>query len=50
MSRKDTDDKEKYLTYSIIIRAGDTVNEVREETVTKKMAKFHDGGPKEFLE
>lgn len=47
---KDNDDKEKYLTYSIVIRAGDTVNEIAEETVTKKMAKFFDGGPKEFLE
>ncbi|EGZ16505.1 hypothetical protein PHYSODRAFT_330575 [Phytophthora sojae] len=44
------DDKERYLTYSITVRAANKEKGIEEEVVTKKMAKFIDGGPKDFLE
>ncbi|KAG6616161.1 Retrotransposable element [Phytophthora cinnamomi] len=42
--------KERYLTYSIVVRAADKEKGIEEEVVTKKMAKFIDGEPKDFLE
>jgi hypothetical protein len=47
---KRKDDKELYLTYSIVVRHADKEKGVEEEIVTKKMPKFIDGGPKDFLE
>ncbi|GMF29928.1 unnamed protein product [Phytophthora lilii] len=44
------DDKERYLAYSITVRAADKAKEIEEEVVTKKMPKFIDGGPQDFLE
>ncbi|POM78688.1 Retrotransposable element [Phytophthora palmivora] len=44
------DAKKRYLTYSIVVRPANAANGTQEETVTKKMAKFIDGGPKDFLE
>ncbi|GMF29537.1 unnamed protein product [Phytophthora lilii] len=44
------DDKERYLTYSITVRAADKAKEIEEEVVTKTMPKFIDGGPQDFLE
>uniref|UniRef100_H3HA67 Reverse transcriptase domain-containing protein n=1 Tax=Phytophthora ramorum TaxID=164328 RepID=H3HA67_PHYRM len=44
------DDKERYLTYSITVRAANKEQGIEEEVVTKKMPKFIDGGPKDFLE
>ncbi|EGZ10494.1 hypothetical protein PHYSODRAFT_518448 [Phytophthora sojae] len=50
MSRFKDDDKERYLTYSIVVRQADEEKGIKEQVVTKKMAKFIDGGPKEFLD
>lgn len=47
---KRKDDKELYLTYSIVVRPADREHGVEEDIVTKKMPKFIDGGPKDFLE
>ncbi|KAE9035948.1 hypothetical protein PR002_g7316 [Phytophthora rubi] len=47
---KRKDDKELYLTYSIVVRHADKEMGIEEEIVTKKMPKFIDGGPKDFLE
>ncbi|KAE9071175.1 hypothetical protein PF010_g25979 [Phytophthora fragariae] len=44
------DDKERYLTYSITVRAADKAKEIKEEVVTKKMPNFNEGGPKDFLD
>ncbi|KAJ8552380.1 hypothetical protein ON010_g10166 [Phytophthora cinnamomi] len=44
------DDKERYLTYSITVRAANKEQGIEEEVVTKKMPKFLDGGPMNFLE
>ncbi|KAG6623058.1 Pol Polyprotein [Phytophthora cinnamomi] len=44
------DDKERYLTYSITVRAANKDKGIEEEVVTKKMPKFIDGGPKDFLD
>ncbi|KAE8988479.1 hypothetical protein PR001_g22029, partial [Phytophthora rubi] len=44
------DDKERYLTYSITVRAANKEQGIEEEVVTKKIPKFIDGGPKDFLE
>ncbi|KAJ8576508.1 hypothetical protein ON010_g2704 [Phytophthora cinnamomi] len=44
------DHKERYNTYSITGRAANKEKGIEEEVVTKKMAKFIDGGPKDFLE
>ncbi|GMF31404.1 unnamed protein product [Phytophthora fragariaefolia] len=44
------DDKERYLTDSIAVRAANRDKGIEEEVVTKKMAKFIDGGPTDFLE
>ncbi|GMF26417.1 unnamed protein product [Phytophthora lilii] len=44
------DDKERYLTYSITVRAADKAKDIEEEVVTKTMPKFIDGGPQDFLE
>ncbi|GMF18061.1 unnamed protein product [Phytophthora lilii] len=50
MSRSTKKDyKERYLT-TITVRAADKVKEIEEEVVTKKMPKFIDGGPQDFLE
>ncbi|KAE8908525.1 hypothetical protein PF005_g16556 [Phytophthora fragariae] len=43
-------DNERYLTYSITVRAANKEKDIEEEVVTKKMAKFIDGGPIDFLE
>lgn len=49
MSRStEKDDKERYLTCSITVRAADKAKEIKEEVVTKKMPKFNEGGPKDF--
>lgn len=51
MSRPaEKDDKERYLTYSITIRAANAELGLAAEVVTKKMPKFADGSPKDFLE
>ncbi|KAE9046190.1 hypothetical protein PR001_g4671 [Phytophthora rubi] len=47
---KRKDDKELYLTYSIVVRHADKEMGIEEEIVTKKMPKFIDGGPKDFLD
>ncbi|KAE8902387.1 hypothetical protein PF003_g13426 [Phytophthora fragariae] len=47
---KRKDDKQLYLTYSIVVRHADKKKGNEEEIVTKKMPKFIDGGPKDFLE
>ncbi|KAE9350615.1 hypothetical protein PF008_g6341 [Phytophthora fragariae] len=47
---KRKDDKELYLTYSIVVRHADKEMGIEEVIVTKKMPKFIDGGPKDFLE
>ncbi|KAJ8566165.1 hypothetical protein ON010_g6960 [Phytophthora cinnamomi] len=42
--------KERYLTYSITVRAANKEKGIEEEVVTKKMANFINGGPTDFLE
>lgn len=50
LASKPKDDKERYVTYSIVVRAANKDKGIEEEVVTKKMTKFIDGGPKDFLE
>ncbi|KAG2993916.1 hypothetical protein PC121_g10037 [Phytophthora cactorum] len=49
-SSSKNDDKERYLTYSIALRAANKEKEIKEEVMTKTMPKFIDSGPQDFLE
>uniref|UniRef100_H3GLP3 Uncharacterized protein n=1 Tax=Phytophthora ramorum TaxID=164328 RepID=H3GLP3_PHYRM len=44
------DDKGRYLTYSITVRAANKEEGIEEEVVTKNMPKFIDGDPKDVLD
>lgn len=44
------DDKEIYLTYSVVVRHADNEKIIEGEIVTKKLTKFIVGGPKDLLE